>query len=91
MFADLDRPRLARGVRLRWDAVRERHTLLRPEGAVALNPSAASVLELCDGKRSFADIVQELESRFPGADLTQDVRELLNSLEGLGLVIHAAE
>lgn len=89
MLVDADRPRLARGVRLRWDAVRERHTLLRPEGAVALNGSAAAVLELCDGERSVADIVDQLGTRHPGADLAQDVRDLLTRLEELGVVIHA--
>jgi len=62
--------------------------LLRPEGAVALNGSAAAVLELCDGERSFHDIVGELNSRHVGADVGEDVRELLSSLISLGLVVH---
>lgn len=80
------RPALARGVRLRWDDVRARHTLLFPEGALALNTSAAAVLELCDGSRSVGDIVSELGRRFPGADLTADVDELLGQIAALGLV-----
>lgn len=89
MWSDQDRPRLARGVRLRWDAVRATKMLLRPEGAVALNPSAAAVLELCDGERSMGAIIEELQIRHAGADLTDDVRELLASLAELGLVVHA--
>jgi pyrroloquinoline quinone biosynthesis protein D len=89
MWSDEDRPRLARGVRLRWDPVRETQMLLRPEGAVALNPSAAAVLELCDGKRSLGAIIEELQTRHAGADLGDDVRELLASLAELGLVVHA--
>lgn len=89
MWNDQDRPRLARGVRLRWDAVRETQMLLRPEGAVALNPSAAAVLELCDGERSMGAIIEELQTRHAGADLGDDVRELIASLAELGLVVHA--
>ncbi|MBW3628802.1 MAG: pyrroloquinoline quinone biosynthesis peptide chaperone PqqD [Gemmatimonadetes bacterium] len=89
MWSDQDRPRLARGVRLRWDPVRETQMLLRPEGAVALNPSAAAVLELCEGQRSVGGIIEELQTRHPGVDLGNDVRELLASLAELGLVIHA--
>lgn len=89
MWSDQDCPRLARGVRLRWDPVRETQMLLRPEGAVALNPSAAAVLELCDGKRSLGAIIEELQTRHAGADLGDDVRELLASLAELGLVVHA--
>jgi pyrroloquinoline quinone biosynthesis protein D len=89
MWGDEDRPRLARGVRLRWDPVRETQVLLRPEGAVALNDSAAAVLELCDGKRSLTTIIEELQTRHGGADLGHDVRELLTSLGEIGLVVNA--
>ncbi len=80
------RPVLARGARLRWDQVRERHVLVFPEGALALNASAAAVFELCDGARSVDDIVHELARRFPGADLAADVDELLEQVGALGLV-----
>ena len=46
----MTRPRLVTGAR-RYDEVREEHVLLIPEGAVRLNPTAAEVLELCDGER----------------------------------------
>lgn len=89
MLSDEDRLRLGRGVRLRWDSVRETQMLLRPEGAVALNETAAAVLELCDGMRTVGDIIAELRERHAGADLADDVRELLGNLAELGLVIHA--
>ena len=56
----MTRPRLVTGARLRYDEVREEHLLLFPEGAVRLNPTAAEVLELCDGERSLDDIVGAL-------------------------------
>ena len=62
----MTRPRLVTGARLRYDEVREEHVLLIPEGAVRLNPTAAEVLELCDGERSLDDIVGALSARYDG-------------------------
>jgi len=83
------RPRLATGARLRYDEVREEHLLLIPEGAVRLNPTAAEVLELCDGERSIDDIVAALSARYDGADLRDDVVELVDAMTEKGLVIDA--
>jgi len=85
------RPRLATGARLRYDEVREEHLLLIPEGAVKLNPTAAEVLELCDGERSLDEIVSALSDRYDGADVRDDVTELVEGLAQRGLVIDAAE
>jgi pyrroloquinoline quinone biosynthesis protein D len=84
------RPRLVTGSRLRYDDVREQHVLLVPEGAVQLNPTAAEVLELCDGLRSLDEIVVVLTDRYEGADLGDDVRELVDGMAQKGLVIDAA-
>jgi len=84
------RPRLATGARLRYDDVREEHVLLVPEGVVRLNPTAAEVLELCDGERSLDDIVGALSARYDGADLAGDVRELVDGMAQRGLVVDAA-
>jgi pyrroloquinoline quinone biosynthesis protein D len=84
------RPRLATGARLRYDEVREEHLLLIPEGAVLLNPTAAQVLELCDGERSVDDIVAALSARYDGADLRDDVQELIDAMTQRGLVVDAA-
>ena len=62
------RPKLRRHVRLSFDRARGRHVLLEPETVVVLNPTGASILELCDGERTVADIVAELRSRYEGAD-----------------------
>jgi pyrroloquinoline quinone biosynthesis protein D len=86
----LNRPRLVTGARLRYDDVREEHMLLVPEGAVRLNATAAEVLGLCDGERSVDDIVVMLSARYGGADVTDDVRELLAGLGQRGLVVDAA-
>jgi coenzyme PQQ biosynthesis protein PqqD len=83
----MTRPRLVTGARLRYDDVREEHLLLIPEGAVRLNPTAAEVLELCDGTRSLDDIAGALSERYAGADVRADVQELLDAMAQQGLVI----
>jgi pyrroloquinoline quinone biosynthesis protein D len=82
-------PRLVTGARLRYDEVREEHLLLVPEGAVRLNPSAAEVLELCDGQRTVDEIVDVLSARYDGADLGADVRELVDGMAERGLLVEA--
>ena len=86
----MTRPRLVTGARLRYDDVREEHVLLIPEGVVRLNPTAAEVLELCDGERSLDDIVGELSARYDGADVREDVREMVDAMAQRGLVVDAA-
>jgi pyrroloquinoline quinone biosynthesis protein D len=86
----VNRPRLADGARLSYDDVREEHLLLVPEGAVRLNETAARVLELCDGNRSLDEIATTLSERYSGADVGDDVRELIGGMVEHGLVVDAA-
>jgi pyrroloquinoline quinone biosynthesis protein D len=86
----MTRPRLVTGARLRYDEVREEHVLLVPEGVVRLNPTAAEVLELCDGERSLDDIVGALSARYDGADIRDDVHDLVDAMALRGLVVDAA-
>ena len=86
----LTRPRLVTGARLQYDDVREEHVLLVPEGVVRLNPTAAAVLELCDGERSVDEIVGTLSARYQGSDLRDDVQGLVDGLTQRGLVVDAA-
>jgi pyrroloquinoline quinone biosynthesis protein D len=58
------RPALARHVRMSWDRTRGRHVLLLPETVVVLNPTGADILELCDGERTVAEIVEVLHARY---------------------------
>ncbi len=55
---------------------------------VSLNPTAAAVWYLCDGRRDASAIAQELLDAFPDADPSQvesDVRAILAQLNDLGL------
>jgi pyrroloquinoline quinone biosynthesis protein D len=82
-------PQLAAGVRLHWDKVRDRHVLLYPEGALVLNQTAVDVLELCDGERSLDEVAGILSERYSGADVRDDVAELLTAIAQRGLVVDA--
>jgi pyrroloquinoline quinone biosynthesis protein D len=86
----MTRPRLVTGARLLYDEVRQEHVLLVPEGVVRLNPTAAEVLELCDGERSLDEIVGALSARYVGFDLREDVRELVEGMAQRGLLVDAA-
>jgi len=62
--AETDVPRLPRGVKLKYDAVRERHVLLAPERAFDIDDIAAAVLALVDGERSCGAIVDALAAQY---------------------------
>lgn len=83
-------PRVAAKARLQWDGVRNRHILLYPEGLVALNPTAAEILGLCDGRRTVDEIVAALSGKYKSQDITADVQELLAGLAAKGLVTYDA-
>jgi pyrroloquinoline quinone biosynthesis protein D len=73
----MERPRLAKRARFRWDETRGTHVLLLPERVIMLSESAAEILGLCDGTRSAEEIKAELRSRYPDAKLDDDVNEFL--------------
>jgi len=68
---DSSRPRLAAGCR--WSAQKtagteENRVILFPEGAIKLQGTGRQVLERCDGKRTFGEIIAELQGQFKEAD-----------------------
>ena len=67
------RPRIGSGFRLQWEAAQNCHVLLYPEGMVKLNGSAGQILQRCDGERSVAAIVADLEQAFSTQGLEGDV------------------
>jgi len=86
-------PRLHPKARLQHDDVRGRDVLLYPEGLVALNPTGAEILELCDGVRSVADVVATLERRYGAAGegaVERDVTAFLEGLAAKGLVTYGS-
>ena len=67
------RPAINRLFRFQWEPAQQAHVLLYPEGMVKLNGSAGEILIRCDGQRSLAQIVADLEQAFEASGLTQDV------------------
>ncbi len=59
-------PRLAPGCRLNPAGGAE-DLLLIPEGALRLKGPARAIVELCDGQRTLAEIISELQRTYPTA------------------------
>ena len=66
-------PRISRGFRLQWEPAQGCHVLLYPEGMVKLNQSGGEIMKRCDGQRSVAAIVTDLEQVFSATGLERDV------------------
>jgi coenzyme PQQ biosynthesis protein PqqD len=88
---DSSQPRLATGCR--WGAenrsaenkpgTEEERIILFPEGAIKLQGTGRQVLERCDGQRTFAEIIAELQAQFGDADpakIRTDISQFLEQL-----------
>lgn len=82
-------PRLAQGYRFQWEEAQQNHVLLYPEGMVQLSDTAASVLSLCDGKRTLQAIVAELEEAYETEGLDKDVTQFLEEAQAQGWIKYA--
>lgn len=71
-------PRVSSGFRLQFEPAQECHVLLYPEGMVKLNQAAGEIMTRCDGKRSVAEVVVEVEKAFSTAGLEADVIGFIN-------------
>ena len=89
---DSARPSLAPHVRMRYDAARGQHALLSPETVWVVNATGAAIVELCDGRRTVAEIQSELQSRYAqvaDARIDGEVRRFLTDLVAKhGLEVH---
>lgn len=81
-------PALRRGVKFRFDAVREAWVLLAPERLFQPDAIAVEVLKLVDGTRTLGAIIDDLAERFraPRATIAADVITLLRDLAEKGAV-----
>ena len=75
------RPAIQRLYRFQWEPAQQAHVLLYPEGMVKLNQSAGEILKRCDGTRSVAAIVADLEASFNATGLAADVQAFLEMAE----------
>jgi pyrroloquinoline quinone biosynthesis protein D len=58
---------------LQWEPAQAAHVLLYPEGMVKLNSSAGAIMSRCDGVRTIAEIVADIERTYGVSGLTGDV------------------
>jgi pyrroloquinoline quinone biosynthesis protein D len=81
-------PKLAPGVKFRFDAVRGAWVLLAPERLFVPDEQAADILKLVDGGRSLGDIFDDLAQRFdaPRDLIATDVRQMLRDLADKGAI-----
>ncbi|MFZ3327156.1 MAG: pyrroloquinoline quinone biosynthesis peptide chaperone PqqD [Methylocella sp.] len=82
------KPRLARGVRLKYDEIRGEWLLLAPERVIKADAIAVEILKRCDGTATFAAIVDDLAAQFSAgrARVETDVRALLEELAAKRMV-----
>jgi pyrroloquinoline quinone biosynthesis protein D len=89
---DSSQPRLAAGCR--WGAETKgasgpERVVLFPEGAIKLQGTGLQILERCDGQRTFAEIIEELQARFTVADpakIRSDISQFLEQLQNKRIV-----
>jgi len=74
-------PRLAPGCRV--TTAGEQPMRLIPEGALRLAGTGLKIIELCDGRRTFEDVVAQLQQQFPAADPAKIANETSSFLERL--------
>ena len=82
------RPRLAAKARVQTDKLSGKLVLLYPEGVLLLNETGAAIVELCDGQRTFQELVATLSERYGSSPdrLSADVAEYLDRLRKRGLL-----
>ena len=76
------KPTLRAGCRLS-DSPGQADMLLIPEGALRLKGTSLKIVELCDGQRSIAEIVRELQTLYPSAPPAQIAEQVAEFLERL--------
>ena len=80
-IAETSRPALAVGCK--WGGTQEDPMLLFPEGAIKVQGTGLAILGLCDGERTFVEILGELQRQYFGADPQRIRDDATNFLEQL--------
>ena len=80
-IAETSKPALAVGCK--WGGTEEAPVVLFPEGAIQVQGTGLAILSLCDGQRSFTDILSELQRQYFGADPKRIREDAMTFLEQL--------
>jgi pyrroloquinoline quinone biosynthesis protein D len=91
--SEASRPVLPRHARLKFDETRQRWVILAPERVLAPDEIAVEVLQLCDGVRSVAAIIDQLAEKYTAdrAAISIDVVAMLQDLADKGFITEARE
>jgi len=87
------RPVLPRHTKLKYDDTRKVWVILAPERVLAPDEIAVEVLQLCDGVRSVAAIIDELAAKYaaPRDTIATDVVAMLQDLADKGFLTEVRE
>ncbi|HZR85234.1 MAG TPA: pyrroloquinoline quinone biosynthesis peptide chaperone PqqD [Bradyrhizobium sp.] len=91
--SEASRPVLPRHAKLKYDETRKVWVILAPERVLAPDEIAVEVLQLCDGVRNVAAIVDELVAKYaaPREAIATDVVAMLQDLADKGFLTEARE
>ena len=91
--SETSRPKLPRHARLKFDETRQVWVVLAPERVLAPDEIAVEVLQLCDGVRSVAEMVDQLSAKYaaPREAIATDVVGMLQDLADKGFLTEARE
>jgi pyrroloquinoline quinone biosynthesis protein D len=86
-------PKLPRHAKLKFDETRQVWVILAPERVLAPDETAVEVLQLCDGVRSVADMIDQLAEKYaaPREAISADVVAMLQDLADKGFLTEARE
>jgi pyrroloquinoline quinone biosynthesis protein D len=79
---DSSKPKLAAGCH--WGGAEAARVVLFPEGAIRVQDTGQRILELCDGERTFAEVVAQLQQEYSQADaaaIRADASRFLEQLQ----------
>jgi pyrroloquinoline quinone biosynthesis protein D len=81
-------PRLAAGVRLKFDDVRGHWVVLAPERVIIPDETALEILRRCDGLVTLSAIIDELTASYDAGRevIAVDVRQLVADLMDKGIL-----
>jgi pyrroloquinoline quinone biosynthesis protein D len=91
--SEASRPKLPRHTRLKFDETRQVWVILAPERVLAPDEIAVEVLQLCDGARDVAAIIDQLAEKYAAerAAIATDVIAMLQDLADKGFLTEARE
>src|SRR3954447_25286929 len=92
-ISEASRPVLPRHAKLKFDETRQRWVVLAPERVLAPDQIAVEILQLCDGGRSVAQMIDLLAAKYVAerTAIGADVIAMLQDLADKGFLTEARE